>query len=319
MTTIEAPKGAARRNTVGRAAALVLAALLASQVARAQDKGTLNPQPLPPLAKPDDPATPAKELFGRKGAPANLQTRTIGFYSKGCLAGAVALPINGTTWQVMRLSRNRNWGHPNLVQFLERLAAQAPKTGWHGLLVGDMSQPRGGPMLTGHASHQVGLDADIWLTPMPNRELTREEREEISATMIVAEDRLDVDPQVWTPAHLAVIRAAAKDPQVARIFVNAAIKKALCRDAGTDRGWLGKVQPWWGHDFHFHVRLVCPSDNAECTPQPPRPADDGCGQELAYWFTDAVLHPRPSPAAKPKPGPKMADLPAACRQVLLAP
>jgi penicillin-insensitive murein endopeptidase len=182
-----------------------------------------------------------------------------------------------------------------------------------------MSQPRGGPMLTGHASHQVGLDADIWLTPMPNRELTREEREEISATMIVAEDRLDVDPQVWTPAHLAVIRAAAKDPQVARIFVNAAIKKALCRDAGTDRGWLGKVQPWWGHDFHFHVRLVCPSDNAECTPQPPRPADDGCGQELAYWFTDAVLHPRPSPAAKPKPGPKMADLPAACRQVLLAP
>ena len=112
MTTIEAPKGAARRNTVGRAAAvLLLAALLAPQVASAQDKGTLNPQPLPPLAKPDDPATPAKELFGRKTAPANLQTRTIGFYSKGCLAGAVALPINGATWQVMRLSRNRNWGH----------------------------------------------------------------------------------------------------------------------------------------------------------------------------------------------------------------
>src|SRR5260370_1232574 len=177
----------------------------------------------------------------------------------------------------------------------------------------------GGPMLTGHASHQVGLDADIWLTPMPNRELTREEREEMSATMIVAEDRLDVDPQVWTPAHLAVIRAAAKDPQVARIFVNAAIKKALCRDAGTDRGWLGKVQPWWGHDFHFHVRLVCPSDNAESTPQPPPPAPAASAQQLSYWFTDAVLHPRPSPAAKPKPGPKMADLPAACRQVLLAP
>ena len=79
MTTIEAPKGATRRNTVGRAVALVLATLLAPQVARAQDKGTLNPQPLPPLAKPDDPATPAKELFGRKTAPANLQTRTIGF------------------------------------------------------------------------------------------------------------------------------------------------------------------------------------------------------------------------------------------------
>src|SRR5262245_30522286 len=196
MTTKEAPKGAARRNTVWRAGVLLLTAVLAPQVASAQDKGTLNPQPLPPLAKPDDPAIPAKELFGRRTAPAHLQARTIGFYSKGCLAGAVALPINGATWQVMRLSRNRNWGHPDLVQFLERLAAQAPKTGWHGLLVGDMSQPRGGPMLTGHASHQVGLDADIWLTPMPNRELTRQEREEMSATMIVAEDRLDVDPQV---------------------------------------------------------------------------------------------------------------------------
>ena len=38
--------------------------------------------------------------------------RSIGYYTHGCLAGGVALPINGPTWQVMRLSRNRNWGHP---------------------------------------------------------------------------------------------------------------------------------------------------------------------------------------------------------------
>jgi penicillin-insensitive murein DD-endopeptidase len=315
------PRRTTRRDGSERAALLLVVALsFAPGVAIAQDKGTLNPQPLPPLAHPEDPATPAKELFGRKTEPASLQTRTIGFYSKGCLAGAMALPINGSTWQVMRLSRNRNWGHPNLVQFLERLAAQAPKTGWSGLLVGDMSQPRGGPMRTGHASHQVGLDADIWLTPMPNRELTRVEREEMSATMVVAEDRKDVDPEVWTPAHVNVIKAAAKDPQVARIFVNAAIKKALCRDAGSDRHWLNKVQPWWGHDYHFHVRLVCPADSPECAPQPPRPADEGCGKELDPWFTEAMLHPKPSPTpAKPRPGLKMADLPAACRQVLVAP
>jgi penicillin-insensitive murein endopeptidase len=300
---------------------LLLAVLcFAAGSATAQDKGSLNPQPLPPLAKPDDPHTPAKELFGRKTAPANLESRTIGFYAKGCLAGGMALPINGKTWQVMRLSRNRNWGHPNLVQFLERLADQAPKTGWHGLLVGDMSQPRGGPMITGHASHQVGLDADIWLTPMPDRELTRPEREEMSATMVVREDRKDVDPKVWTPAHLAVIKAAAEDPQVARMFVNAAIKKALCREAGSDRHWLSKVQPWWGHDYHFHVRLICPSGSPECKPQPARPADDGCGKELDHWFTDAILHPKPDPTpSTPRAGPKMAELPAACRQVLLAP
>jgi penicillin-insensitive murein DD-endopeptidase len=322
VTTMKAPTGATWRDGAWRAAPWLLAALLlAPQIAAAQDKGSVNPQPLPPLAKPDDPATPAKELFGRKTAPAKLATRTIGFYSKGCLAGGMALPINGTTWQVMRLSRNRNWGHPELVRFLERLAEQAPQTGWRGLLVGDMSQPRGGPMLTGHASHQVGLDADIWLTPMPDRELTRAEREEMSATMIVREDRLDVDPQVWTPAHVNLIRAAAKEPQVNRIFVNAAIKKALCRDAGNDRHWLGKVQPWWGHDFHFHIRLNCPAGSPECTPQPLRPTEEGChGQELDYWFSDAVLHPRPSPVPpKPRPPLRMADLPAACRQVLLAP
>src|SRR5436305_14262948 len=110
----------------------------------------------------------------------------------------------------MRLSRNRNWGHAKLVRLLERLSEKGAKAGWRGLLVGDMSQPRGGPMLTGHASHQVGLDADIWLMPMPKQKLSRNEREEMSAVMMVREDRRDVDPRVWTPTHLAVIRAAAK-------------------------------------------------------------------------------------------------------------
>src|SRR5438105_5410449 len=209
MTTMTAPSGALARAIAACGAALALAALLAPAAARAQDKGTLDPTPLPPLAKPSDPSTPAKELFGRKAAPANLEARTIGFYAKGCLAGALALPINGPTWQVMRLSRNRNWGHPKLIEFLERLSAQAPKTGWHGLLVGDISQPRGGPMLTGHASHQVGLDADIWLTPMPDRELTREEREDLSATSMLAADGVSVDPKIWTDAHVRLLKRAA--------------------------------------------------------------------------------------------------------------
>jgi penicillin-insensitive murein DD-endopeptidase len=174
------------------------------------------------------------------------------------------LPISGETWQVMRVSRNRNWGHPALLQFIEQLSERAARSGWPGLLIGDMSQPRGGPMLNGHKSHQVGLDVDVWLTPMPDRELTREEREEMMATVVVAKDRKDVDREVWTPAHVALVKAAAEDAQVNRIFVNTAIKKALCRDAGGDRTWLRKVQPWLGHDWHFHVRLNCPADNPEC-------------------------------------------------------
>jgi len=300
---------------------LLLMLLLASSApALAQDPGTVEDKTLPPLANPASPSTPARELFGRKTTPAPVTARSIGFYAHGCLAGAVALPINGTTWQVMRLSRNRNWGHPKLVEFLERLAEKAKKVGWNGLLVGDMSQPRGGPMLTGHASHQIGLDADIWLTPMPDRKLSREERELMSATMVVRDDRLDIDPNVWTHAHTELIRTAAEDPAVERIFVNAAIKKALCREAGSDRAWLAKVRPWWGHDYHFHVRIYCPPDSPQCEPQPPPESGEGCGHDLDYWFSDGVLHPQPpTEPPKPKPGLTMAALPAACRQVLMAP
>jgi penicillin-insensitive murein endopeptidase len=307
----------------------VAIAAVATSVATAQDRGSVNPKPLPPLANPDDPKLPAKELFGRRVTAAPLQARSIGFYAKGCLAGAVAMPINGRTWQVMRLSRNRNWGHPELIAFLEGLSKKGTKLGWPGLLVGDISQARGGPMLTGHASHQVGLDADIWLTPMPNRELTRLEREEMSATMVVAKSRKDVDPQIWTPAHAAIIKAAAEDPKVERIFVNAAIKKALCRSNDTDRNWLRKVRPMWGHDYHFHIRMSCPAGSTDCKPQDAVPPGDGCGKELDWWFRDAIIKPKP-PAPKPKeeakdkPPPKprgitMAELPPACRQVLLAP
>jgi penicillin-insensitive murein endopeptidase len=300
----------------------VLFMLLLAEVgpAFAQDPGTLDAKPLPPLADPDSPKTPARELFARKVQPLAGAPRSIGFYATGCLAGGVALPINGPTWQVMRLSRNRNWGHPKLIAFLERLSGNAKKIGWNGLLVGDMSQPRGGPMLTGHASHQIGLDSDIWFTPMPNHIQTREEREFTSAVQMVAEDRRDVDPKTWTHVRTELLRTAAQDPEVERIFVNAAIKKAVCREAGADRGWVSKLRPWWGHDYHFHVRLLCPADSPECKPQPPPEPGDGCGHELDFWFKESTLHPVP-PKVPPKPKPPLtlAGLPPACRQVLAAP
>ena len=303
---------------------LILALLLVALAcpALAQDKGSVDPKPLAPLANPDDPKLGAKELFGRKLLPAAMPTRVVGFYAKGCIAGAEALPINGDSWQVMRLSRNRYWGHPDMVALVERLAAKAHKeAGWSGILVGDMSQPRGGPMITGHASHQVGLDADIWLTPMPKHKLSRNEREDMSAVMMVRQDRLDVDTHAWTPTHLNVIRAAANEPAVERIFVNAAIKKALCREAKGDRNWLSKVRPMYGHDYHFHIRIKCPPGSTECESQPPPTESEGCSAgDLAYWFKDSVLHPKP-PKVPPTPKPPMtlAQLPAACRQVLNAP
>ena len=285
--------------------------------ASAQDVGTLHPHPLPPLAHPDDPKNPAKQVFGREMTPTEAQARSIGFYSRGCMAGARALPLDGTSWRVMRISRNRYWGNPETIAFLELFSKKAADAGvWPGILVGDISQPRGGPMLTGHASHQIGLDADIWLTPMP-ADLTPAQREDMSAVDMVRGDGLGVDPAHWSEERAGIIRFAAQEPQVTLIFVNAAIKQALCeKHAGEP--WMNKVRPWWGHNYHFHVRLRCPAGQEGCQNQGPPPPGDGCDKSLNWWFSDEALHPRKS--NKPPPPPlTMAQLPAACRSVATEP
>jgi penicillin-insensitive murein endopeptidase len=262
-------------------------------------------------------AEPVKHRFGAVDDPADGAPAAIGGYARGCLAGGVALPETGPGWQAMRLGRNRNWGHPKLVAFVKRLSDRARAAGWPGVYVGDMSQPRGGPMTSGHASHQIGLDVDIWLLRPDRLDLSRSARERLSSVSVVAPNRLDVT-EAWTAGHAAVIRAAALDPEVARIFVNAAIKGALCRSTPeTDRDWLGKVRPWWGHDSHFHVRLHCAADSPDCAAQEPVPPGDGCDASLAWWFSDEALNP-PPPATPPEPRPELtlADLPAACAQVL---
>lgn len=273
------------------------------------------------------PDNAAKRIFGSTPGPAPLKARAIGSFARGCLAGAKALPVDGETWQVMRLSRNRMWGHPDLISLIERIAKRAPReAGWPGLLVGDISQPRGGPMLTGHASHQIGLDADIWLTPMPDRRLTKGERENMSATNLVRSDWMDVNDKIYSEEHLALIRLAAKERAVARIFVNPAIKVALCRDAGADRGWLSKVRPMWGHNYHFHIRITCPAGDDTCADQPVPGNEDGCGAELQDWLKKqytAMHKPKPPGGGSGKP-PKpprpwtLDDLPDECRAVAVS-
>jgi penicillin-insensitive murein endopeptidase len=282
-----------------------------------------------PAIKPERPAPPkspsANELFGSVTTPAALASRSIGFYTRGCLAGGAALPMTGENWQVMRPSRNRNWGNPRLIDYLEQFAKDASTfDGWPGLLIGDISQPRGGPMLSGHSSHQMGLDVDIWLTPMPNHTLTTEEREAMTAESML-KDPFTVDPEKWTPLHTKLIKRAAS-PEVDRIFVHPAIKKVLCEQAGEDRVWLTKVRPWWNHYYHFHVRLSCPLGAGQCTGQKPVGPDDGCGQELTNWYVKlkksaiATANNPPSTGtpAKRKGGFTMAALPAECSTVLTA-
>lgn len=244
--------------------------------------------------------------------------QAIGAYNAGCISGAVALPLVGDGYQVMRASRNRYYGHPALVAFLERLGQQAAARGSR-LLIGDLGQPRGGPMSSGHRSHQSGLDVDIWFLQQPlSRVLSRSDIEQLGAPTMIRAAQGTIDDSRWTQRNRDILKLAAQAPEVDRIFVNAIIKQALC-DSETDHRWLDKIRPWWGHDDHLHIRLACPPDSEQCQPQKPPPSGDGCDADLAHWVEEirqAAISPKPY--KKPAP-PSTENLPAACSMVLYGP
>jgi len=282
------------------------------------------------VALPAFAETKANQLFGAADLPTANRPMPYGSFAKGCADGLVELPETGPTWQAMRLSRNRNFGHPEMISYLIDLSQTATRIGWAGLYIGDISQPRGGPMTSGHASHQIGLDADIWMLPPRRLDLSPAEREEISSIPVRSADQRSVTAN-WTPQHHALLEAAASDPRVDRIFVAAAVKIEMCKTATrADRKWLQKIRPVPGHDTHFHVRLKCPSGARHCETQTPTVADlsnggDGCDETLMWWVSDEYLNPKPDPNAKPAPrqrGPRdytLADLPRQCRNVLSSP
>jgi len=155
------------------------------------------------------------------------------------------------------------------------------------LLIGDLSQPRGGRATGGHASHQSGLDVDIWYwhpNAAEETELAANQREKLSARSIL-DGKAGVIRKAWKNKVATALRLASEDERVARMFVNPIIKRDLCETTKDDRQWLHKVRPWYGHDDHFHVRLNCPASSPECEPQTPIAKGDGC-DELDWWFDE---------------------------------
>jgi penicillin-insensitive murein endopeptidase len=242
--------------------------------------------------------------------------QSIGFYTAGCLQGAQALPLDGPGHEAIRISRNRYWGQPAMLEYIQALAAKTRAAGQAHLYIGDLGQPRGGPAPSGHASHQIGLDADIWFERQPGVRRAPADREHPRLRSLVRVDDSGIDEEVFNEQHVLLLRLAAQMPHLDRIFVNKFIKERLCQTVGGNRAWLNKLVVWAGHDAHFHVRLYCPPGNPQCQPQAGYYGDDGCGEPLQLWFTrpPVTLPPPGTPQAPYRP-----KLPAACAAVLNAP
>lgn len=267
-------------------------------------------------------ATSAKERanpWERMRTPAPGKAQSVGGYSAGCVLGAERLPLDGKGYRVMRPSRRRVFGHSELVRFIRELGRSVDAEGLDKLLVGDLGQARGGPAPSGHASHQTGLDVDVWYRTLDEGEAaTKEQREAAVPRSVVdlSQNRLNAE---WSPRIARVLRMAASDAQVARVFVNPVIKQALCEAAGSERkerAYLSKIRPWYGHDEHFHVRLACPADSPLCEAQPPIEPGDGCA-ELSEWLAPEAEaeRKRDRERYRARIG-KAPELPAACRALL---
>ncbi len=269
---------------------------------------------------------PANKIFGGFKTPTKKSSEAIGFYSRGCLSGAVRLEDTGPNWQVMRPSRNRNWGHPTTINFIESLSKNAVKVGWKGLYIGDIGGARGGPMPYGHQSHQIGLDVDIWLSPPKNLSLTKKQRDNLKFISVRKDNLREVNNN-WTLNHAKILKYAAEDDRVDRIFINAPAKIWMCENLKGHNKWLQKIRPIWGHHSHFHVRLKCPKDSSECVQQKPTVSQisksyNGCDDTLYWWVTKALEPPDPKkiiPKPKKKKGARdytMNDLPKQCYEII---
>jgi murein endopeptidase len=195
--------------------------------------------PLPPDVEPVEPPAPAPPQYE---AIRWRRSAAIGTHTAGRLAGGVRLPAESAdffTWDpVLRRSPNRpwrRWGTDRLVRVVLRVARayRAAHPDAPRMAVGDISRPRGGDFgprfgYIGHASHQNGLDVDIYYPRADGRERAPRWASQINRAL----------------SQELVDRFLAQGAQTIFIGPNTRLT-----------GPAGRVQALVNHDNHLHVRL----------------------------------------------------------------
>lgn len=291
-------------------------------------------------------------------AGADGKAEVFGTHSLGCFRNGVEVPPSGEFWEAVNIQRRHHFGHPQALEFIKELGRWSVEEAKFGkLLIGDLSQPAGGPMTTMHASHQLGLDIDIRYR-FTAKALTDDERVGFKEYPVAwheldaAGGKFRLDSRLtdeWRDSYGEIVRKAAQHPRVERIFASPPIKKALCAkfktkdEDGKDAypAWLVKVRPYWEHNAHFHVRLACPADSPSCKKQDAIVVDKndvtkvGCaGPDLEQWFETDPNKPGylqdevaayKARGGKPKPQNQETDwrekldrMPAPCKALLKA-
>ena len=288
---------------------LALLAVLASTASAPAVDGGLRDAGAPAAAPATIPAFDPRWSHITRPVPGAPQA--IGQPGAGCVQGAQALPLRGPGWTVVHPERNRHYGHPALIAFLRKLAAELRREKLPPLFVGDLGQPAGGPTPTGHRSHQTGIDVDLWYAG-PDKHWSPGKAPAPAAPSVVDLRTKKLLP-AWNAKVARLVEIVAGNPAIDRIFVHPTVKRVLCQDQAHRGPWLRSVRPWWGHQDHLHARLRCPDDSPDCTMREPLPEGDGCDKGLDWWFSGDAT----KTAAKRKPpGEGAPAMPEKCERLI---
>lgn len=167
--------------------------------------------------------------------------------------------------------------------------------------------------MSAHASHQTGLDADIWYFQQKKwigkKNVALRDRERLQAPGMVDRKRLAVT-RAFGSDQRDLLRSFAENPEVDRVLVHFAIKRELCRTIPQE-AWIRKIRPWFGHDHHFHVRLNCSAADPLCKKGDPIPDGNGCDASLDWWWS-AEARQDENKNVDRQEHPVMPTLPAEC-------
>ncbi|MDX1949745.1 MAG: penicillin-insensitive murein endopeptidase [Rickettsiales bacterium] len=252
-----------------------------------------------------------------QNALAEGQSESIGTHNNGCMLYSAELSKNSQDYKLPRVERGHNYGHPEMVELLEDYSYRVKQMTGKELLIADISKKNGGPVFMLHSSHQTGLDADIWFTLYDAKQNLSSEDIKTLQPLNMADEKGKSVSSFWGSNQEDILKLFAQNDKVDRIFVNYNIKNYYCSKFKNE-DWQKKIRPWWGHNEHFHIRLKCPKNSEECISKGQEIKNDGCGSELAWWFSDEAKQPKSKKEAEAKLTEEqiLERLPNRCKEIL---
>jgi penicillin-insensitive murein endopeptidase len=225
------------------------------------------------------------------------QISLIGSPNAGRIQHPARLPDEGKGWLKLFLPRDRAWGSAALVRLLRGAGNEIENLfpGRSRLQVGDMSAAEGGK-ISGHRSHQNGLDADLAYYDLNDLEQDPQLTTGFALDMV---QKGTVSPRFDLERNWHLIRILAQDPAVQRIFIDRHLISALCfyalEQTQADLALIfAKLGHFANHSDHLHVRLNCPAHQRRCVSGRPPLAPSVCRPDGAHLQElDSIGAPAP--------------------------